>query len=113
MPVDLVLVRHGQSEGNLAQRLCRQQQQQRAEGSSTSSDKKSGGPGTGGASAGQTSSDKATEASGVWSKEFRERHNSLYRLTDKGRMQAAVAGRWIRSNVATLFDKYFTSEYVR
>nr|PIL97537.1 phosphoglycerate mutase family protein [Toxoplasma gondii COUG] len=106
MPVDLVLVRHGQSEGNLAQRLCRQQQQN-ADTLAGSNDPLSA----------STSSvrDKASAdlGMGVWSKEFRERHNSLYRLTDKGRMQAAVAGRWIRSHVATLFDKYFTSEYVR
>ncbi|PHJ22179.1 phosphoglycerate mutase family protein, partial [Cystoisospora suis] len=136
MPVDLVLVRHGQSEGNLAQRLCRQQQQQqRSENSSSSSSLdrgKNGGVSSSSASSTLTNTSSTTlgrdglitssssseqssrvEASGVWSKEFRERHNSLYRLTDKGRMQAAVAGRWIRSNVATLFDKYFTSEYVR
>ncbi|KEP64153.1 UNVERIFIED_CONTAM: phosphoglycerate mutase family protein [Hammondia hammondi] len=106
MPVDLVLVRHGQSEGNLAQRLCRQQQQN----SGTlcgSNDPLS-------ASTSSVRDNASAELGmGVWSKEFRERHNSLYRLTDKGRMQAAVAGRWIRSHVATLFDKYFTSEYVR
>ncbi|CBZ50663.1 putative phosphoglycerate mutase [Neospora caninum Liverpool] len=106
MPVDLVLVRHGQSEGNLAQRLCRQQQQN--PGSLSGSNDPSS------ASASHSRDNAATEPGmGVWSKEFRERHNSLYRLTDKGRMQAAVAGRWIRSHVATLFDKYFTSEYVR
>lgn len=32
MPVDLVLVRHGQSEGNLAQRLWRQQRTRHSEG---------------------------------------------------------------------------------
>lgn len=77
MPVDLVLVRHGQSEGNLAQKLARQGQLD------------------------------------LWTSEFRERHNSLYRLTDTGRMQAHIAGEYIRRNISPLFDKYFTSEYVR
>ncbi|KAF8822330.1 phosphoglycerate mutase family protein [Cardiosporidium cionae] len=78
MPIDLVLVRHGQSEGNLAQRLSRQ-------GNSSS----------------------------IWKGDFRERHNSLYRLTDRGRWQANIAGEWIRCNISTVFDKYFTSEYIR
>lgn len=98
MPVDLVLVRHGQSEGNLAQRLCRQQQQQQQQHEQQHEQR-----------CPQT---VATEAA-VWSPEFRSRHNSLYRLTDRGRRQASIAGAWIRSNVGTVFDKYFTSEYVR
>jgi broad specificity phosphatase PhoE len=77
MPVDLVLVRHGQSEGNLAQKLSRE---------------------------GDVSH---------WSKEFRERHNSLYRLTDTGRLQARIAGEYIKAFISPYFDKYFTSEYVR
>ncbi|OII78273.1 phosphoglycerate mutase family protein [Cryptosporidium andersoni] len=77
MPVDLVLVRHGQSEGNLAQRLARQGELQQ------------------------------------WTDEFRRRHNSLYRLTDRGRTQARIAGEYIRTNIGATFDKYFTSEYVR
>ncbi|KAH0488338.1 MAG: hypothetical protein KVP17_002891 [Porospora cf. gigantea B] len=77
MPVDLVLVRHGQSEGNLAQYFAKQGNL------------------------------------GAWTDEFRERHNSLLRLTDIGRRQAAVAGQWVTQNIGVLFDKYFTSEYVR
>lgn len=49
----------------------------------------------------------------LWTGEFRDRHNSLYRLTDMGRMQARIAGEYIRQNISPLFDKYFTSEYVR
>ncbi|KAK6588896.1 phosphoglycerate mutase family possible fructose bisphosphate phosphatase [Cryptosporidium xiaoi] len=77
MPVDLVLVRHGQSEGNLAQRLARQGEFHQ------------------------------------WTGEFRSRHNSLYRLTDRGRTQAKIAGEYIKNNIGFTFDKCFTSEYIR
>lgn len=77
MPVDLVLVRHGQSEGNLAQRLARQGELH------------------------------------PWTGEFRHRHNSQYRLTDRGRAQARIAGEYIKNNIGFTFDKCFTSEYVR
>ncbi|KAK9172645.1 Histidine phosphatase superfamily (branch 1) family protein [Cryptosporidium meleagridis] len=77
MPVDLVLVRHGQSEGNLAQRLARQGELH------------------------------------TWTGEFRRRHNSQYRLTDRGRAQARIAGEYIKNNIGFTFDKCFTSEYVR
>uniref|UniRef100_A0A0G4I7I0 phosphoglycerate mutase (2,3-diphosphoglycerate-dependent) n=1 Tax=Chromera velia CCMP2878 TaxID=1169474 RepID=A0A0G4I7I0_9ALVE len=77
MPVDLVLVRHGESEGNLAQKLAK------------------------------------TGDSSQWSQHFRDRHNSLYRLTDRGRLQARVAGEYLRRHISPQFDRYFTSEYVR
>lgn len=77
MPVDLVLVRHGQSEGNLAQSLSK-------DGNFL-----------------------------PWSKDFRERHNSLYRLTDRGRIQARIAGDYIKEHIGMYFDAYISSEYVR
>jgi broad specificity phosphatase PhoE len=36
-----------------------------------------------------------------------------FRLTDKGREQAKVAGEYIRKNIATSFDKYYSSEFIR
>jgi hypothetical protein len=32
---------------------------------------------------------------GDWTQEFKERHTSRYRLTDKGRVQAEIAGKWV------------------
>jgi len=76
-PLELVLVRHGQSEGNEA--VARSQ--------------------TGDLSA--------------YTPEFKNKHSSTYRLTDKGIQQAKVAGQWIRDNIGDKFDRYYTSEYVR
>lgn len=59
MPMDLILVRHGESEGNIAKRLAR-------------------------------------EGQNVFTDEFRDRHGGDYRLTNKGIMQAQVAGEWLR-----------------
>eukprot|EP00727_Mastigamoeba_balamuthi_P001281 m51a1_g1115 putative phosphoglycerate mutase family protein (365) ;mRNA; f:157090-158551 len=77
MPVDLVLVRHGESEGNLAQVRAR------------------------------------NGDSGCWDAGFNDRHTSRYRLTDKGRSQAAQAGRWLLNHFPEGFDQHFCSEYVR
>jgi len=60
MPIDLVLVRHGESEGNVARRSS---------------------------AAGDNS---------VFTEEFCGRHNSRFRLTDRGREQARAAGAWLR-----------------
>ncbi|EGG17959.1 phosphoglycerate mutase domain-containing protein [Cavenderia fasciculata] len=76
-PFELVLVRHGQSEGNEAQ-----------------------------------SRSKRGDLS-AYTPEFKKKHSSTYRLTDKGILQAKIAGRWVRENVAEVFDRYYTSEYVR
>jgi len=76
-PYELVLVRHGQSEGNEA-----------------SSRFKRG--------------DKS-----AYTPEFSQKHSSTYRLTDKGIAQAKLAGEWIKQNISTTFDRYYTSEYVR
>jgi broad specificity phosphatase PhoE len=76
-PIDLVLVRHGESEGNLAQQLSKQ-------------------------------GDDC-----LWTEEFSKRHTSRYRLTEKGVEQAQSAAKWIKENVATSFDRYYCSEYIR
>jgi len=76
-PYELVLVRHGESEGNLAQARSKK---------------------------GDISS---------YTPEFKAKHSSAYRLTDRGVMQARAAGDWIRENIGDPFDRYYTSEYVR
>jgi NAD+ kinase len=77
MPLDLILVRHGQSEGNVATDLSK---------------------------AGDNRH---------YTKEFLNRHSSLWRLTDKGKLQAQTAGEWLKSNVNPHFGRYYTSEYLR
>jgi NAD+ kinase len=79
MPLDLVLVRHGESEGNYAYGL------------SYKGDHRHFAPGS----------------------PFLERHGSRWRLTDRGREQAEVAGEWIRRNIAPAFDRYYAAEYLR
>ncbi|KYQ92772.1 phosphoglycerate mutase domain-containing protein [Tieghemostelium lacteum] len=76
-PYELVLVRHGQSEGNEAQARSKK---------------------------GDLS---------AYTPEFKEKHSSVYRLTDKGILQAKIAGKWVKENIAEVFDRYYTSEYVR
>lgn len=77
MPIDLVLVRHGESEGNIATKKSKK-------GDDTD-----------------------------YTEEFLNRHSSLWRLTDKGKEQARVTGKWIQSNISMSFDRYLTSEYAR
>ena len=77
MPINLILVRHGQSEGNVATRRS-----------------------------------KAGEH-GDYAGEFMQRHNSLWRLTDRGIWQAKTAGEWIRDNIGSTFGRYYTSEFLR
>ncbi|KAN0053334.1 hypothetical protein ACTA71_009783 [Dictyostelium dimigraforme] len=76
-PYELVLVRHGQSEGNEAQARSKR---------------------------GDLS---------AYTEEFKKKHSSVYRLTDKGVLQAKIAGKWVRENISEVFDRYYTSEYVR
>jgi broad specificity phosphatase PhoE len=76
-PVDLVIVRHGQSEANMMIEM---------------KDK--------GDMSGQVAMDAAA------------RHDSLMRLTDKGREQARMVGKWVNENIG-VFDKFYVSEYVR
>lgn len=78
MPVNLVLVRHGEAEGNLAVRLSKKGDDR------------------------------------LYTEEFRQRHSSLWRLTDKGIKQAKTAGRWIANNMPDItFDRCYVSEYLR
>jgi NAD+ kinase len=74
---DLVLVRHGESEGNVAREL----------------------------------SIKGDHS--LFSGEFKNRHSSKWRLTDRGREQSEAAGEWLRTNDLTYFDRYLVSEYLR
>lgn len=77
LPKKLVLVRHGESEGNVAVKASK---------------------------AGDHS--HYTEA-------FRDKHSSLWQLTETGIQQAFAAGNIIKAEVAGSFDRYYTSEYVR
>lgn len=80
MPIDLVLVRHGESEANAAKRRAQD----------------------GDASA--------------YNAQFRNRHTRSFRLTARGRDQAAAAGQWLTREFldgSVGFDRYITSEYVR
>ncbi|CAI5726607.1 unnamed protein product [Hyaloperonospora brassicae] len=74
---DLVLIRHGESEGNIARQRSL---------------------------AGDHS---------LFAGEFKHRHSSNWRLTDRGRRQAAAAGDWLRRNDLARFDRYLVSEYLR
>ncbi len=85
LPIDLVLVRHGQSEGNVAKRLFE-----------------------GGDSSGYST--------------LQGRHTARYRLSELGRQQPAVIGRWLQQEFYHRksaegpdigFDRHFTSDYVR
>lgn len=77
LPIDIFLIRHGESEGNLA----------------------------------QAQSKKGDDS--LWTSDFSQRHTSNYRLTDRGRAQAQIAGEWVKKNIGDTFDTYWVSEYVR
>jgi len=77
MPLDLVLVRHGESEGNIANRLSR------------------------------SGDDSA------FTDEFKQRHSSLWRLSDVGIRQAKAARQWIEENIGPKFGRRYTSEWLR
>lgn len=77
MPRSLLLVRHGESEGNVAKKL----------------------------------SEKRDHS--LFTEAFMKRHSSTFRLTNKGRKQAEMAGDWIRKNVGLEFDRCYTSVYLR
>lgn len=79
LPIDLILVRHGQSEGNVARRLSEK------------------GDNTGFGN-------------------LKERHTVSYRLSEKGREQAKLAGKWLKEEFLSdgvAFDRFITSEYTR
>lgn len=77
MPIDLVLVRHGESEGNVAV--------------------------------------KASEGGDDrhFTEEYRNRHSSLWRLTDKGISQAQAASEFIKKYIGPQFDRQYMSHYLR
>ncbi|KAH3743627.1 phosphoglycerate mutase family protein [Pelomyxa schiedti] len=56
---------------------------------------------------------KKGDLSGYAVEGFAAKHSSLYRLTDRGRQEAQAAGAWIKKNITTHFDRYYTSEYTR
>lgn len=74
---EFVLVRHGESEGNIAFNRS---------------------------VAGDHS---------LYSGAFLERHSSFWRLSDRGREQAAATGEWMRTHMDVNFDAHFSSEYLR
>lgn len=77
LPRDLILVRHGESEGNVANRHSR---------------------------AGDNRD---------FTTAFLNRHSASLRLTEKGKEQAKAAGKWLKNNGFTAFDRYYVSEYAR
>ena len=77
LPVDLVIVRHGQSEANMMIEMTKR---------------------------GDLSAQDAMYEA--------KRHDSYMRLTDKGRSQARMVGKWLREN-APQFDAFYCSQYVR
>lgn len=79
LPIDLVFVRHGQSEGNAAKRLSER-------GDNTGYELLS------------------------------NRHTRSFRISDRGREQAVIAGKWLTNEFSqngVVFDRFITSEYVR
>ncbi|MDP3996104.1 MAG: phosphoglycerate mutase family protein [bacterium] len=81
LPIDLVLIRHGQSEGNAAKRRSEK-------GDNSGYELLSG------------------------------RHTRSFRLSEKGRKQAALAGKWLaeefpKDENGMVFDRFITSEYAR
>ena len=55
----------------------------------------------------------------LYTPEFRNRHNSLFHLTDRGIEQAKTVAKWmredewIRNNIGSYFFRYYTSSYIR
>lgn len=45
--------------------------------------------------------------------EIANRHTSHFRLVDEGRKQAKLSGEWIKENLASIFDRYYVSQYHR
>eukprot|EP01027_Heterolobosea_sp_BB2_P011606 GEZU01016896.1.p1 GENE.GEZU01016896.1~~GEZU01016896.1.p1 ORF type:complete len:206 (+),score=45.70 GEZU01016896.1:98-715(+) len=76
-PYELILVRHGESEGNKAVAKSKN---------------------------GDLSS---------YTKYFKSKHSSAYRLTKLGVEQAKISGQWLRENISEVYDRFYTSEYVR
>ncbi|MFH0873444.1 MAG: phosphoglycerate mutase family protein [Candidatus Komeilibacteria bacterium] len=77
LPRNIILIRHGESEGNIANKRSR----------------------------------KGDHS--AFSQEFRQRHSSTWRLTDRGIWQAQSAGLWLSQAGLTEFGRKYTSEYLR
>lgn len=108
MPVDLVLVRHGQSEGNLYDEIDEQGahlgKQQAAAAVQQRRPQRA-----------DRSASRPQEADEL-KRQLHGRHTSEWRLTDLGRHQAARAGRVLSSLVLSQigsFDKAYVSSYAR
>src|SRR3989338_1758151 len=76
-PLDLALLRHGESEGNVAHNRSKR---------------------------GDHS---------LYTPEFRRRHSTTWRLTNRGLTQPPLAGAWVRANIDERFDVYLTSNCLR
>lgn len=79
MPLNLILVRHGQSEGNLARRQF----------------------------------EETKDENNSFTEEFLSLHESQYALTPLGIEQAKLAGKWLKENNFTNFDRMIVSDNVR
>ena len=74
LPLDLILIRHGESERNLIAK------------------------------------DNEIEFD---EKEYKSIHSSKFRLTEEGKKQSIVTGKYIKEHISSNFDKYYTSDYIR
>jgi broad specificity phosphatase PhoE len=74
LPIDLILIRHGESERNLI---------------------------------GKNNEIEFDE------KEYKSIHSSKFRLTEEGKKQSIITGKYIKENISNNFDKYYTSDYIR
>ena len=77
LPIDLVLVRHGESEGNVAVKA------------SEDGDNRH------------------------FTEEYRNRHSSLWRLTDRGIEQAQAASNFLEEHIDPYFDRQYMSHFLR
>lgn len=77
MPTEIVIVRHGQCTGNVADRAsCKGNHD-------------------------------------LFTQEVRNQKSSQWQLTTAGIKESVMAGNWIRKNIISAFDYYFSSDYVR
>jgi len=77
VPKNLVIVRHGESEGNIV------------------------------------NSRHWSDTDPPIPEEHFKRHNSKFRLTDKGIWQAKKTGKWLKEEFPEKFDLYYVSEFIR
>lgn len=77
-PIDIILVRHGESEANLAKSVAL-----------------------------NNNDDK------LYDNLKKKKSTAFYKLSDLGKEQIEVTGNWIKQNINTKIDYYYTSEYIR